>query len=68
MKDGGYQVELQVGTKCNLESDQLMGTVRYHWTKAFFKKIVPLGTRRLKKVSCQGFSSLGGLITTELCE
>ena len=42
MKDGGYQVELQVGTKCNLESDQLMGTVRYHWTKAFFKKIVPL--------------------------
>jgi len=44
MKDGGYQVELQVGTKCNLESDQLMmGTVRCHWTKAFFKKIVPLG-------------------------
>ncbi|PUZ45082.1 hypothetical protein GQ55_8G191700 [Panicum hallii var. hallii] len=99
MKDGGYQVELQVGIKCNLESDQLMGTIRYHWTKSFLQKDSStrngqpgigkflIFTRQLRReatdhlvnrhekekneesqVPCQGFSSLGGLITTELCE
>jgi hypothetical protein len=32
-----------MGIKHNHELDQLIGTVRYHWTKAFLKKIVPLG-------------------------